>query len=75
MCQNVCMDLCEYLSINGLTQEKFAAMLGLKSRYYINRILNGRVTPSVSLAKKIQIATKGAVKAHELILPPEMYGL
>lgn len=48
------------------TQHEFARRVGIAPTY-LSRIANGAITPSMTLAKKIQQETNGEVKWHELM--------
>lgn len=60
------MKLEEYLSKNHLTHEAFSQKVDV-SRVQITKIINGHVSPSAKLMKKIKQATNGKVSYEDLI--------
>jgi predicted transcriptional regulator len=52
--------LAQYLKTHGVTQEAFAAQIGT-SQGYVAKLVNGTRSPRLSVAQRIQDATKGAV--------------
>lgn len=60
------MKLEEYLSKNHLTHAAFSQKVDV-SRVQITKIINGCVSPSVKLMKKIRQATNGEVSYKDLI--------
>lgn len=62
------MKLSEYLKTTNLTQEKFAHLVGV-TRPFITNILNGKKSPSVQLAGRIEKVTKGKVTLRDLLNP------
>ncbi len=56
------MTLSEYLKSNGLTDDKFAALVGM-SQSQITRLKNGLSRPSWDTVEKIFAATGGVVNA------------
>lgn len=58
----------DYLWINRskITSSQLAAKLGI-SRSYLSKIANGRLCPSIDLAKAIQMETGGEVLWHEIM--------
>lgn len=57
----------KWLDRKGLTQQAFAASIGLDGAS-LSRILNGQTGPSLETAFAIEDATRKAVRARELIL-------
>ena len=64
-----------YLKDRSLTADEFAAQIGSTSSY-LSQIICGHRRPSVEMARKIEAATGGDVKAGELLLwertPPDL---
>jgi len=60
------MDLREYLFYNRMTVKQFSEKIGC-SRNHISEIIHGRRIPGKRLAKDIEIATNGEVKAKNLL--------
>jgi transcriptional regulator with XRE-family HTH domain len=60
------MKLKEYLSKNHLTHADFSQKVDV-SRVQITKIINGNVSPSAKLMKKIRRATRGEVSYEDLI--------
>ena len=60
------MKLSEYLKETGLTQENFADLVGV-TRPFITNILNGKKSPSIQLAGRIEEVTKGKVSLRDLL--------
>ena len=52
-----------HISISGRSRTAWAADLGI-SKSYLSDLLNGKKTPSLDLAVRIQRMTGGAVPAH-----------
>lgn len=62
------MRLSEYLKETKLTQEEFAALVGV-TRPFITNILNGKRNPSIQLAIRIDEVTNGKVPLKDLLHP------
>lgn len=62
------MNLKTYLTKNNINRQKFCDDLGIHYQS-LNNILRGVRYPSRELAKKIEVATKGKVKAISLLYP------
>ena len=60
------MRLKEYLDKENLTIRAFASIVGI-SGCYVHNLLSGRKNPSLPLAKRINIVTKGKVSIEELL--------
>lgn len=60
------MDLPTYLFLNKISKVKFADRVGIH-RLYLHHILAGRARPSVRLAKRMEKATFGKVKAEDIL--------
>jgi transcriptional regulator with XRE-family HTH domain len=60
------MELKIYLVKNRMTIKEFCEKIGY-SRNQISGIINGKLRPSKRLAKVIQDATNGEVKAEDLL--------
>jgi transcriptional regulator with XRE-family HTH domain len=60
------MDLREYLKLNKIKQKNFADDVGI-SEAYISLILSGRRMPSVPVALQIEKASKGKVRAIDIL--------
>ncbi len=60
------MDLDTYLWKNRIEIKDFAAKVGCHNSY-ISMIANNKRSPSIKLAKKIEEATNGQVKAKKMI--------
>lgn len=60
------MDLREYLFRKRLTVKEFSELIDC-SRTHVSAIVNNRIKPSKRLAKSIELATNGEVKAEELL--------
>lgn len=60
------MELKIYLLLNRLTIKEFCEIIGY-SRNQISGIINGRLKPSLRLAKTIEKATDGQVTAEEML--------
>ncbi len=60
------MDLREYLFRNRLTVKGFSDKIDC-SRNHLSSIIHGRFKPSKRLAKDIELATNGEVKAEDLL--------
>ena len=58
------MNLREYLFINRLTVTEFSKKVDC-NRPYMSGIIHGRIKPSKRLARDIEEATNGEVKAEE----------
>lgn len=56
-----------YLKFNKIKTTEFAKAVDVK-RPYLSRLLHGHKKPSKRLARDIEIATNGEIKATELIL-------
>lgn len=61
------MTLLEYVTATGEGVRPFADRIG-ESRNTIQKIAYGKRQPSLALAVKIQIATKGKVKPSDMLL-------
>ena len=64
------MDLRTYLFQKRISVTEFSKTLGC-SRIHLSEIVNGRRTPSVMLAKHIELATNGEVTSKELMKEKE----
>lgn len=64
------MQLYKYLELTDLTIKQFATILDI-DRSYLNLIILGHRIPSKKLALRIEKATKGKIKAIDLIFPEE----
>jgi transcriptional regulator with XRE-family HTH domain len=64
----VSITLRDYLWINRakITSSQLAERLGI-SRSYLSKIANGRLCPSIDLAKAIQMETNGEVLWYEVM--------
>jgi transcriptional regulator with XRE-family HTH domain len=60
------MEIKLYLAKNRMTIKEFCELIGY-SRNQISGIINGKLKPSIRLAKTIEQATNGEVKAEELL--------
>lgn len=60
------MDLRDYLHFQRISVTEFAQMLGC-SRTHLSEIIHGKRIPGKWLAKDIERATNGEVKAEELL--------
>ena len=60
------MTLQDYRKLAGLSRAKAAAALGVTS-VTVYRWETGRVTPSVDAIRRIQVWSKGAVTANDLL--------
>ena len=60
------MNLREYLFLKRMSVTEFSKMVD-HSRNYISQIINGKHVPSKKLARAIERATDGEVKADELM--------
>lgn len=60
------MDLRTYLFNRRISVTEFSKTLGC-SRIHLSEIINGRRKPSLMLAKSIEMATNGEVKAEDLL--------
>lgn len=60
------MTLKEYLFLYRIKVSDFAEKINC-NRSYFSRLINGKVKPGKRLAKDIEIATNGEVKASELL--------
>jgi len=60
------MDLRDFLYFERKSVKEFSKELMI-SRTYLSQIVHGKVFPSPRLAKDIEIATGGKVKAKELL--------
>jgi len=57
------MNLKNYLFAKGITQSAFAERVGV-TKYYMCRLINGKLKPGKLLAEKIENLTKGEVKIN-----------
>ncbi|WP_190305653.1 helix-turn-helix domain-containing protein [Roseicitreum antarcticum] len=64
------MTLAEYLKAKELTQREFARAVEV-SASYMNEIVQGAKTPSMSVAAKIEALTDGEVRMASLIVSPK----
>lgn len=62
------MTLKDYITSNLISGPKLAAHLGI-SRNYLYQIVKRERFPSYTLAYKIELFSKGAIKAVDLIKP------
>lgn len=60
------MNLRNYLFNKRISVTKFSKMLGC-SRVHLSGVINGQRLPSLMLAKSIELATNGEVKAESLL--------
>lgn len=60
------MDLREYLFKNRMTLVEFSRVVDF-NRDHLSRVMHGRKRPSKKLARIIEKATNGHVKAQELL--------
>lgn len=60
------MKLREYLKLNNLTISAFADQIEY-SRPHLSRVLTGKLKLGKKLARDIEKATNGQVKAHEIV--------
>lgn len=60
------MDIVSLRKELGLSQEAFAALVGLKSKGHLSDIERGNETPSVRVALEIERVSAGRVRASEL---------
>lgn len=60
------MTLADYFHKNAVEQQVFAQKVGI-SKSLLSRIKNGERTPRVAVAKRIEKATGGKVKATVLM--------
>jgi len=58
------MQLQAYLTDNQISDADFAALIGL-DRSSVNRIRNGKQTPSAEIMRTIAEKTRGAVTAND----------
>ncbi len=63
------MDLRSYRKIRGLSQQKCAEELGLKSKGFVSALESGADFASIRLALKIQTWSGGKVAAGSLVAP------
>lgn len=66
ICKRRRMDIAELRKDLGLSQEAFAARVGLKSKGHLSQIERGEQTPSVRVALEIERVSEGRVKASDL---------
>lgn len=66
MCKLLRMDIADLRKDLGLSQEAFAACLGLKSKGHLSQIERGEQTPSVRVALAIERISGGRVLAADL---------
>lgn len=59
----------EYITKSGDSRAAWAARVGV-SRSYLSDMLNGKKTPSLDVAVRIERLTGGAVPASSWIAPP-----
>ena len=64
------MNLREYLFLKRMTVKEFSEIVEC-SRNHISQIINSGTKPSKRLAKDIERATNGEVKAEDLLNPKE----
>lgn len=60
------MNLREYLFVKRMTIQEFSENVEY-SRVHISSIVNGKLKPSRKLARQIERATNGEVKAEDLL--------
>ena len=60
------MNIKEYLYLNRMSVNEFAGRINC-SRSYFSRLINGHVKPGKRLAKDIEEATNGKIKAKDLL--------
>ena len=60
------MNLRMYLFSKRISVTEFSKVLGC-SRVHLSAVINGQRTPSLMLAKSIELATNGEVKAESLL--------
>lgn len=63
------MNLSQYLSANGITDEAFAQQIE-RDRSFVTKLRQGKARPSVETLSKIKSATNGAVTA-DAFMPSE----
>lgn len=66
MCKLLRMDITALRKELGLSQEAFAARVGLKSKGHLSQIERGEQTPSVRVALEIERLSGGRIKAASL---------
>lgn len=59
------MTLREYLFTHNMTVREFSKFLGF-NEYYISRIMRGKDKPSEKFSFRVNMCTKGDVKANEI---------
>ncbi len=62
------MKLKEYMKEKGLTERKFAPLVGT-SQQHINNIIRGKANPSLELVNIIEEVTEGKVTFKDLFNP------
>jgi glutamine synthetase len=62
------MNLVDYLTVSGLTQEKFAEMVGV-SQASMARYASGKRVPRPAILRRITAASDGAVQANDFFAP------
>ena len=60
------MQVKDYIEKHNISQTDFANKVGI-SKTHVNLIIKGKRIPSVSLAKQIEILTKGKIRASEIL--------
>lgn len=65
LCERLAMDIRAFRQSRGLTQDAFAALIGLKSKGHVSEIENGQ-TPSIRVALEIERVSEGVLKAADL---------
>jgi DNA-binding XRE family transcriptional regulator len=60
------MQVKNYIEKYNISQTDFANKIGI-SKTHVNLIIKGKRIPSVNLAKKIELLTKGKIRASEIL--------
>ena len=68
-CYHHGMKLKDYLTKKDLSQAEFSEMIGV-SQPFVSQLVNGERLPSLTIATKIRVATKGAVTESDWIDRP-----